>query len=112
MKAPTERSIVKVELSVPTVGYGTSLVDFMEALDTAMADVPDEFQDKVECHIHSWTEYDTPMAEFEAWYWRPETDEEWTERVARFNQQYAEMEAEERSQLARLQAKYGSARQG
>ncbi len=112
MKSPIERSVVRVDLALPQPQYGMKLNDFIRQLGAALSEVPAEFRAKVECDLNKYTDYDCPMADIEAWYLRPETDDEWSARKAKHAAQLRHAEESERATLAALQAKYGSARQG
>ena len=112
MKAPIERSVVKVDLALPQPQYGMELGNFIQQLESALSEVPAEFRATVKCELNKYTDYDCAMADFEAWYYRPETDEEWAARKARHAAQQRHTEESERATLAALQAKYESARQG
>jgi hypothetical protein len=69
--------------------------------------VPSEYRDTAHVEI----EGEEDSVHFEAWYERPETDEEEAEREAVLRRGQEELEAYERDLLLTLRAKYGDGRE-
>lgn len=95
-------------------GYSDgSLLRVIGALQVVLDSIPAEFRASARCEINSTGGYEgSHSAHVEVTYTRPETDEEVVARLEEQSIVAMMKEREGRAQLAQLQAKYGSARQG
>ncbi len=84
-----------------------NLVNFAAWLGTLISEVPEKFRTEATIEINSNVYYDSPMANIEISYTRPETDEEMSERLSMDRARILMRENKERTVLAALQNKYG-----
>jgi hypothetical protein len=102
------RTVTECVFSQSYCWHDEPAVDFIAALQGAVADIPPEFRDTAFVEVNSESEYDSHHAVISVSYKRPETDAEVEHRALVGRVERMNTEAQERIMLQRLKEKYGA----
>ena len=80
--------------------------DIIKRLQELAAKVPEEYRDQIEIELESFDYYGCPTISLDAYYYRPETEQERTERLTREKAAKEQRDQYEREQFERLKKKF------
>ena len=103
-KPLTKIYLIKEERS--TYLISGKIPDIIKQLQELAAKVPEEYRDQIEIELESFDYYGCPTISLDAYYYRPETEQERTERLTKEKLAKEQRDKYEREQFEILKKKF------